>query len=133
MFYFVWFFYKALKSFRKKCLAWTGISVLKFSLSKTLSDWFLFPSPTWRKMLTYAQQWDVSVWIVKYCLSIINSCILNNYVYRNAARRLTYALAAAFQDYSRRVKEMQTAGTKIYINNNNNISFRLYFIKWYKY
>ncbi|KAI8441264.1 hypothetical protein MSG28_014905 [Choristoneura fumiferana] len=27
---------------------------------------------------------------------------------RNAARRLTYALAAAFQDYSRRVKEMQT-------------------------
>ncbi|XP_045457725.1 low density lipoprotein receptor adapter protein 1-A [Melitaea cinxia] len=28
---------------------------------------------------------------------------------RNAARRLTYALAAAFQDYSRRVKEMQTA------------------------
>ncbi|CAH2083926.1 unnamed protein product [Euphydryas editha] len=28
---------------------------------------------------------------------------------RNAARRLTYSLAAAFQDYSRRVKEMQTA------------------------
>ncbi|XP_063391687.1 uncharacterized protein LOC134677159 [Cydia fagiglandana] len=27
---------------------------------------------------------------------------------RNAARRLTYALAAAFQDYSRRVKELQT-------------------------
>ncbi|CAF4832729.1 unnamed protein product [Pieris macdunnoughi] len=27
---------------------------------------------------------------------------------RNAARRLTYSLAAAFQDYSRRVKEMQT-------------------------
>lgn len=26
---------------------------------------------------------------------------------RNAARRLTYCLAAAFQDYSRRVKEMQ--------------------------
>ncbi|KAL0809520.1 hypothetical protein ABMA28_011057 [Loxostege sticticalis] len=26
---------------------------------------------------------------------------------RNAARRLTYSLAAAFQDYSRRVKEMQ--------------------------
>ncbi|XP_045538392.1 low density lipoprotein receptor adapter protein 1 [Papilio machaon] len=28
---------------------------------------------------------------------------------RNAARRLTYSLAAAFQDYSRRVKEMQSA------------------------
>ncbi|XP_050359099.1 low density lipoprotein receptor adapter protein 1-A [Nymphalis io] len=28
---------------------------------------------------------------------------------RNSARRLTYSLAAAFQDYSRRVKEMQTA------------------------
>ncbi|KAG7312895.1 hypothetical protein JYU34_001290 [Plutella xylostella] len=28
---------------------------------------------------------------------------------RNAARRLTYSLAAAFQDYSRRVKEMQTS------------------------
>ncbi|CAH2056635.1 unnamed protein product, partial [Iphiclides podalirius] len=28
---------------------------------------------------------------------------------RNAARRLTYSLAAAFQDYSRRVKEMQNA------------------------
>ncbi|XP_045487323.1 uncharacterized protein LOC110995348 isoform X2 [Pieris rapae] len=27
---------------------------------------------------------------------------------RNSARRLTYSLAAAFQDYSRRVKEMQT-------------------------
>ncbi|XP_028158437.1 uncharacterized protein LOC114351423 [Ostrinia furnacalis] len=27
---------------------------------------------------------------------------------RNAARRLTYSLAAAFQDYSRRVKEAQT-------------------------
>ncbi|XP_049882903.1 uncharacterized protein LOC126378525 [Pectinophora gossypiella] len=27
---------------------------------------------------------------------------------RNAARRLTYSLAAAFQDYSRRVKELQT-------------------------
>ncbi|XP_041983293.1 low density lipoprotein receptor adapter protein 1 [Aricia agestis] len=28
---------------------------------------------------------------------------------RNSARRLTYSLAAAFQDYSRRVKEMQAA------------------------
>ncbi|XP_050669296.1 low density lipoprotein receptor adapter protein 1 [Leptidea sinapis] len=28
---------------------------------------------------------------------------------RNAARRLTYSLAAAFQDYSRRVKEMQVS------------------------
>ena len=30
---------------------------------------------------------------------------------RNLARRLTYALAAAFQDYSRRVKQMQADGT----------------------
>lgn len=28
---------------------------------------------------------------------------------RNQARRVTYALAAAFQDYGRRVKEEQTA------------------------
>ncbi|KOB69280.1 hypothetical protein OBRU01_16980, partial [Operophtera brumata] len=36
----------------------------------------------------------------------------------NAARRLTYSLAAAFQDYWRRVKEMQTTGKPCYITYN---------------
>ncbi|KOB71075.1 hypothetical protein OBRU01_14358 [Operophtera brumata] len=36
----------------------------------------------------------------------------------NAARRLTYSLAAAFQDYSRRVKGMQTTGKPCYITYN---------------
>lgn len=39
---------------------------------------------------------------------------------RAMARRLTYALAASFQDYSRRVKE--TEDENISNNNNNNIS-----------
>lgn len=35
---------------------------------------------------------------------------------RSMARRLTYALAASFQDYSRRVKQAEESN----INNNNN-------------
>ncbi|CAH2237882.1 jg4894 [Pararge aegeria aegeria] len=42
--------------------------------------------------------------IVKLTITVVYICFSN---FRNAARRLTYSLAAAFQDYSRRVKEMQ--------------------------